>query len=27
VKIKAAAMGSFLLSVDGQRSFRAHRDD
>ena len=27
VKIKSATMGSYLLSVDGQRSFRAHRDD
>ncbi len=27
VKIKAASMGSYLLSVDGQRSFRVHRDD
>ncbi|MFM8820608.1 MAG: hypothetical protein ACKOD3_08740 [Phenylobacterium sp.] len=26
VVIKAAAMGSFLLSVDGQRSFRARRE-
>ena len=26
VEIKAAAMGSYLLSVDGQRSFRARRD-
>jgi hypothetical protein len=26
VEIKAASMGSYLLSVDGQRSFRAHRD-
>ena len=26
VEIKSASMGSYLLSVDGQRSFRAHRD-
>lgn len=26
VVIKAATMGSFFFSVDGQRSFRAHRD-
>lgn len=26
VDIKSASMGSYLLSVDGQRSFRAHRD-
>lgn len=27
VRIKTATMGSYLLSVDGQRSFRVHRDD
>jgi hypothetical protein len=27
VKIRAAAMGSYLLSLDGQRAFRAHRDE
>lgn len=26
VEIRSASMGSYLLSVDGQRSFRAHRD-
>lgn len=26
VEIKSASMGSYLLSVDGQRSYRAHRD-
>jgi hypothetical protein len=26
VEIKTASMGSYLLSVDGQRAFRAHRD-
>jgi hypothetical protein len=26
VEIKAATLGSYLLSVDGQRSYRAHRD-
>lgn len=26
VVIRAAALGSFLLSVDGQRSFRARRE-
>lgn len=26
VVIKAASMGSYFFSVDGQRSFRAHRD-
>ncbi len=26
VEIKSASMGSYLLSVDGQRAFRAHRD-
>jgi hypothetical protein len=25
-EIKSASMGSYLISVDGQRSFRAHRD-
>ncbi len=26
VEIKSASLGSYLLSVDGQRAFRAHRD-
>lgn len=26
VEIRSASMGSYLLSVDGQRAFRAHRD-
>jgi len=26
VEIKAASLGSYMLSVDGQRAFRAHRD-
>jgi hypothetical protein len=27
VVIKAAALGSYLMSVDGQRSFRARREE